>query len=557
MLSLLHYFALLGVANANLNQGQEPTAKTLNGTYQGRYLPSWDQDAFLGIPYAQPPVSQLRYRWPQSLNSSFEDVRDASSYGYSCMQYSGDWNMSEDCLTLNIIRPAGTDPTALLPVLVWIYGGGLGAGTTADPQYNLSGIVQVSQELGMPIVAASLNYRVSHWGFLQSQEILEEGSSNAGLLDQRLALRWIKENINSFGGDPRRVVLWGESAGAQSITYQMLGYDGRDDRLFHAAILESGGPTGCPLKDLSYWTVPFQNLTRSVGCDLIKDKLACLRNVSEADLYAARQIQEWQSPLIDGDYLTGYPSQLMPHGKFVKVPILTGENTDEGISFNPSYPPKADAPLLETDQDLFNSFMSWRTYALTPPTIRRLLEIYDSNPCVEPPHTITNCSIFPSKGRQWRRAANIGGDLVMIAGRRKMCELFSEPQVNQSVYSYRFDTQLWNRPEIDGVMHFDNVAFSFQNISGLLGPVSMNEEHWQLARAIGRAYVRFAYFSNPNPEDIHDQVGQILPYWPRYSVSQPRNMVLNASRSYIETDTYRKEGISVINSPEVSRELLG
>jgi carboxylesterase type B len=176
-----------------------PLATAKNGTYQGRYLPGYDQDLFLGMPYAQPPVGDLRFRWPRSLNESFDGVRDASQYGYSCMQYRSSFNISEDCLTLNVIRPAG-DHTKL-PVLVWIYGGGLYAGSTADPQYNLSGIVKVSQDMGQPVIAVDMNYRLGMWGFLQTPALVAEGSSNAGLIDQRLALQWIQENIEAFGGD--------------------------------------------------------------------------------------------------------------------------------------------------------------------------------------------------------------------------------------------------------------------------------------------------------------------------------------------------------------------
>lgn len=190
-----------------------PTAKSRNGTYEGLYLPTYDQDAFLGIPYAQPPIGSLRFKWPQSLNSSFQSTRSATQYGYSCYQYGSKFNLSEDCLTLNVVRPHGYENTSL-PVLVWIYGGGLFAGSSADPQYNLSGIVKTSQEIDRPIVAVSLNYRLGMWGFLQTPQILAEGSSNAGLLDQRMALRWLQENIAAFGGDPKRVTIWGKSTGA-------------------------------------------------------------------------------------------------------------------------------------------------------------------------------------------------------------------------------------------------------------------------------------------------------------------------------------------------------
>jgi len=547
-MSWLVRLTALIAALANVLGAEALTAETLNGTYQGRHLPEWNQDLFLGVPFAQPPVGELRYRWPQSLNASFQETRDATEYGYSCMQYAAGapLNMSEDCLTLNIVRPSGS--TKPLPVLVWIYGGGLGVGATADPQYNVSGIVKVSQDMREPVIGVSINYRVSHWGFLQSPEVLAEGSTNAGLLDQRMALQWLQENIAAFGGDPDRVVVWGESAGAQSIMFQMLAYDGRDDGLFRGAILESGGPTGTPVKDLSYWAVPFENLTRSVGCLDASDRLDCLRGVSQEDLYAARQSQEWQGPLIDGTFLTGYPSELMPEGKFVKVPVITGANTDEGISFHPR------DPKPDTEVDIFNGFMPWRSYTPSPQTLRKLLQLYPDDPCSQPPHSITNCSVFPSNGQQWRRAASIGGDMVMVASRRKTCEFFAE--ADQPVYSYRFDTRLWNRGELDGVQHFDNVAFSFQNITGLLGPSPKYDSHRRMAVAIGQAYVNFVNSLDPNPRPRRGACG-MLPRWPRYSLEQPTNMVLNASGSFVEPDTFRKEGIAFINSAKVSRELLG
>ncbi len=107
------------------NSSLTPTATTRNGTYAGRYIPEWDQDVFLGMPYAQPPLGNLRFRWPEALNESFPGVRDASQYGFSCMQYQGSpwgsFNISEDCLNINVIRPRGV-PQEPLPVLVWIFG---------------------------------------------------------------------------------------------------------------------------------------------------------------------------------------------------------------------------------------------------------------------------------------------------------------------------------------------------------------------------------------------------------------------------------------------------
>ncbi|KAI0908810.1 lipase [Ustulina deusta] len=543
---LLPNFAV--ASSLDFNNSQGPTVKTTNGTYGGLYLPDWNQDAFLGMPYAQPPVGQLRYRRPLSVNESFDGVRRATRYGYSCMQYGQNFELSEDCLTINVVRPTERSREPL-PVLVWIYGGGLYAGSTADPQYNLSGIVQVSQEMAKPVIAVSMNYRLAQWGFLQTAQVLAEGSSNAGLLDQRLALHWIQENIAAFGGDPRKVVLWGESAGAQSIAYHLFAYDGRDDGLFRGAILESGGPTGAQIESLTWYATAVENLTRTVGCWGAANQLACLRDVDEATLFAAHPSVVW-NPLLDGDFLTGYPSQLMREGRYVKVPILIGANTDEGFAISGT---------LNTEAEIFDSIFTWRSYALTPPTARRLLALYPDDPCHEPPHAMTNCARHPTRGAMWRRAAAIGADLVMISGRRRMAELYAAAGV--PVYSYRFDQRPWDGDEWDGVKHFANVAFSFQNISGLLGPSPGYDSHAKLARAIGRAYVGFVNHLDPNAgatekKDGDDDEAGRLPYWPVYDVAKPTNMVLNATKNWVEADTWRREGIQFMMSPEVAKELL-
>lgn len=531
---------------------EPPMATTRNGTYEGLHLPDWNQDVFLGIPYAQPPVGHLRYRWPQSINMSFSETRKATQYGYSCMQYGSNFSLSEDCLTINVVRPASSrvskdeDEDLLLPVLVWIHGGGLNAGSSADPQYNLSGLVRVSQDIGRPMIAVSMNYRLSMWGFLQTPQLLAEGSSNAGLLDQRLALHWIQENIADFGGDAGKVVVWGESAGAQSIAYHLFAYHGRNDGLFKGVILESGGPTGAQVETLSWYNSAVENLTRTVGCwDGVSsdDQLGCLRRVDGGTLFAAHPSVVW-NPLLDGDFLTGYPSQLMEQGKFVRVPIITGANTDEMFSISGVGP-------IDTEQDIFNAIMSWRSYSLTPPTVRKLLELYPDDPCQEPPYAITNCTIHPTRGRQWRRGAAIGSDLVMISGRRKIAEVYTK--AGQAVYSYRFDQRIWDGPEWDGVKHFQNVAFSFQNISGLLGPSREYDAHFQLAKAIGRAYVNFVWYLDPNGRANADR---LLPEWPIFDLEKPKNMVLNATRNWVEDDTWRREGIAFINLPEVLKELL-
>ncbi|TVY19975.1 Lipase 4 [Lachnellula arida] len=445
-----------------------------------------------------------------------------------------------------VIRPSGTTSDDKLPVLVWIYGGGLYAGSSADPQYNVSGIAHVGQEIGKPVIVVSINYRLGVWGFLQTPQILAEGSSNAGLLDQRLALRWIKENIAAFGGDTDRITIWGESAGAQSIALQLHSYDGREDGLFHAAIMESGSQVGAALEPLAYYTSPVENLTRTTGCWTASDRLACLRGLSQDELFKAQ---------VNGDFLTAYPSTLSVEGKFIHVPLLIGANSDEGTSFGVSG--------LDNETAIFNNLLIYRSYAISPPTARKLLELYPNDPANEPPYYITNATIFPSKGLQWRRDAAIAGDIVMISGRRKVCEEYTKGGMN--VFSYRFDTPLqlqrarstlpmWYSASVSlAISPLRQPAISNmveENISGALGPLPEYQRYTDLSRNIGKAYISFVNDRNPNT----GRGNSTLPYWPKYDLGAPENMVLNSNVSYVEVDTFRKEGIDFINS--IDRELL-
>jgi len=136
----------------------------------------------------------------------------------------------------------------------------------------------------------------------------------------------------------------------------------------------------------------------------------------------------------------------------------------------------------------------------------------------------------------------------MISGRRKTCEEYTSAGL--SVYSYRFDTPLWNAAVTAGAQHFVNVVFSFQNISGALGPLPEYQNYTDLSHNIGKAYISFVNDQNPNTS----RGNSTLPYWPRYDLLTPQNMVLNSNQTYVEMDTFRKEGIAFINT--ISRELL-
>lgn len=186
-----------------------PRVHVLNGTYAGEHYAELDQDIFRGLPFAQPPVGELRLEVPRSLNTSWQGVRNATTFSPSCVgdssnAWGGDTVVSEDCLTLNVVRPSRYGQGDKLPVVIWIYGGGFRSGGSALAAYNQSWIVDQSVRQETPIIAVSINYRLAAFGWLWSKEVEVVGASNLGLRDQRLAMAWVQENIAAFGGDPKK-----------------------------------------------------------------------------------------------------------------------------------------------------------------------------------------------------------------------------------------------------------------------------------------------------------------------------------------------------------------
>ena len=187
----------------------------------------------------------------------------------------------------------------------------------------------------------TLNYRLSAWGFLSSSEVASSGNTNLGLRDQRLALQWIKENIRAFGGDPEKVTIWGESAGAMSVGAHLIAYGGRDDGLFRGAIMESGGSiTASPMNDTGYQAM-YDEVVAKVSCSSAANTLQCLREVPFEELNSVLNGTDGNpaysfSPVADQDLVRGRGSVQLDQHEFIKVPILAGTNTDEGASFGPT-----------------------------------------------------------------------------------------------------------------------------------------------------------------------------------------------------------------------------
>ena len=450
---------------ASLALATQPIAKVLNGTYSGIYLPQFQQDIFLGIPYAQDTGGENRFRVPQTLNETWNDTRPATSYSNACPSISasdGIYGMSENCLSINIVRPAGTSEDEKLPVLLWIHGGSYQVGTTGLPNYNLTYIVQRSVEIGKPIIGASINYREGGWGNMYSIEIQGSGNSNLALRDMRKGLSWISENIGAFGGDKESVTIWGESSGSFAVGQLLISYGGRTDGLFHRSIQESGSAATAWYNGTDWYQPIYNNIVNKTNCTNAADTLACLRTVPYDDLYPLLNASTlvgapgWY-PTVDGDIIPNFPTTLLSEGRFAKVPHLYGSNSDEGTDNV--------IPGIDTDEELFYHLKHNTGFQFPDFVIERILELYPDDPTIGVPIN-TGTERFAQYGYQYKRAAAIIGDVFYHATRLADARIYSQ---HSPTYIYRFNTRPWENAtgalELPhkGVEHFSEVAFVFNN----------------------------------------------------------------------------------------------
>lgn len=285
--------------------------------------------AFLGIPYAAPPIAELRFRAPAP-PSAWEGVRDASSFGSSCPQVGllGTVIGDEDCLTLNLWRPADA-PTRPRPVLVFIHGGNNTLGSGSDPHHNGRRLAE-----NHDVIVVTLNYRLGLLGFLAHPALTSESgtSGNWAYLDQIAALDWVSSNIAAFGGDPDQVTIVGESAGALSVCVLLASPLAAGT--FDAAIMQSGG---CDVAPLAQREREGEQLATASGCADASDPIACLRSLSTTELVALAptvtgDITNWALAVggaVDGFVLPDSPWRSFAAGAHSVVPTMVGSNADE------------------------------------------------------------------------------------------------------------------------------------------------------------------------------------------------------------------------------------
>ncbi|KAI9286940.1 cholinesterase [Umbelopsis sp. AD052] len=541
----------VGLANAS-----PPTAATEKGIYAGEHLPTFNQDMFIGIRYAQVPTGSLRFRPPRPLTKSWSGQKTAVNYGNSC--YSSEPNtdnafltQSEDCLTLNIVRPSGYEGKKL-PVGVWIHGGGFTSGVSFRDVYNLSYPVQQSVAGGTPIVAVSINYRVGPLGFLVSEEVQKEGSLNNGLKDQVAALLWIKQNIEAFNGNSSQITIWGESAGAESVSMLMLAYGGKLESLFHRGIMQSGSATTQQYHPISYWQEKYAIITQLVGCDKQSDTLDCLRQVDINKLVfmvnvAHERIKRHFAPTIDGDFILDWPKNLLQNGKFMKIPIISGANMDEGTSFGPGR-------IFSTDE--VKNWLNTAYAGLNSSSIQKILTLYPDDPTEGSPFGTGNLYSGLIFGNQFKRGSAISGDITLIGPRRLSCEVWDKADLD--VYSYNWNQSDYGVPGFFGTTHFQEVIYVFDNPSTAfpqsssfpMGPDPTGSKR-RLGDLISRFFMAFIATGDPN----NAKQNGTYPPWPKYSRENPMNYYFRENDIRIEIDDWRKEAISFLNY-DVGHQLL-
>lgn len=421
-------------------------------------------------------------------------------------------------------------------------------GGASDRRYNLSFIVENSVQIGKPIIAVSIPYRLSAWGFLDSAEVRQAGVTNIGMHDQRLALAWIQENIAAFGGDPSKVTIWGESAGAGSVGIHLIAYGGRNDGLFSGAICESGNSIllGTENYNVSDGQAIYNNISAAAGCSGSSNTLECLRRVDYATLNAAINVTQSYGfyPYEDGSLIQGSQYDQLNNGNFIKVPLLSGANTDEGTAFGPR----------GIDNDTaFAKYLAATPgkFLLNDTTVQILEATYPNIPgALDVLYEVPLSYQFNSTyGHQYRRADAFGGDFAFHAARRLQCESWSKQNV--SAYCYRFNVRPTGVPLFIGSTHFQEVAFVFNNLQGLgyaINPFEgQPQSYTDLSEAMSRMWVSFIHDGNPNNHGV-----QGYEEWPVYDIVQGggigQDYFFDANSTHVEDDSWRAAGIAYLNT---------
>ncbi|HWE40049.1 MAG TPA: carboxylesterase family protein [Isosphaeraceae bacterium] len=441
---------------------------------------------FKGIPFAEPPVGDLRWKPPHPVKT-WQGVRKAQDFGPAPVQRPSlalfmrvPLNFNEDCLYLNVWTPARSADERL-PVMAWIYGGAFAMGATSAPLYDGTSLAKKG------VVVVSLAYRVGPLGFLAHPELSREGggvSGNYGLRDQIAGLRWVRDNISAFGGDPGCVTIFGESAGGISVS--MLAASPAAKGLFQRAISQSGGSFGpAKVAQEGGQNVPPLAVAEAQGRKFLESlgakEIAAARAIPANDLLKGGG--PWW-PVFDGDILPGDQYELYSAGRFNDTPILVGTNSDEGSMFvQAGVTPEAFAARVRSG---FGEHAN------------AILAAY--------PHATSDEALKAARGL-FRDAA--------FAWHTWAWALLQSEKGMGKAFVYYFDHRTPLSP--GGANHGAEIGYIFRNLNQPGRPP--RPEEVDLSELMSTYWVNFARSGDPN--------GPGLPRWPSIAAPSPRVMVFD------------------------------
>jgi para-nitrobenzyl esterase len=468
----------------------ESTVKVEQGLLKGAPTASGVM-VFKGVPYAQPPTGDLRWKAPKKA-AAWEGARDAAQFPPTCMQqpyapgslyYQKLENLSEDCLYLNIWT-AAKSAKERRPVMVWIHGGALTRGSGSTPTYDGEALVKKG------VVLVTINYRLGIFGFFAHPALTKESdrnsSGNYGILDQISALEWVQKNIAAFGGDPKRVTIFGESAGSWSVN--LLTATPLARGLFHRAIGQSGGrfSSSTSLAEAEKTGI---KLAAALGVTGGGDELAALRAKSAEDLLKHNTLA---GPAVDGWMLPASVREIFETGKHNDVPLMVGSNADEGTAFV--------APEMTQSPEAYKSGIERRYGA----DAAEVLKLYPGATKDEVRTSMLNAmrdQTFMWQMRKWAELASSKG--------KSKAYLYYFTRVPPGPGSERF-----------GAFHAAEIAYAFGNLNP---PRPWEEADRKLSETMMGYWVNFAATGDPN--------GKGLPKWPAYQAASDEYVELGDSVS--------------------------
>lgn len=493
-ISLILFSGLLSVSSFSKKQNNDDPVKTEAGLVSGVTSADGTIKIFKGIPFAAPPLGELRWKAPQPVRP-WGGVKSCTAFGPSPMQgFPAPFSMwtkeflipdepiSEDCLYLNVWTGA-TSANEKRPVLVWIYGGGFTSGGSACPIYDGEAMAKKG------IIFVSINYRVGIFGFFAHPELTKESGKNAsgnyGLMDQIAALQWVQRNIAAFGGDPSNVTIAGQSAGSMSVNCLVASPLAKG--LFKKAIAESGANmVSSPFRG----SVTLQQAEQEglkTAQTLNASSLTDLRKISADTLF--KKGQGMHGPIVDGYVLPNSIPAIFSANKENDIVLLTGWNEDEGFLFGPA---KNAADFRKQAAEQYGS---------------------DSS---------TFLKYFPADNDADAAVSQLKISRDMIFGVQNYVWANISSSKGHKTYVYRFTRKVPATGEYVkyGAFHTGEVPYAYDNLKFVNRPWEPADR--QLATAMSSYWVNFVKTGDPN--------GDGLPEWPLYTMKEKKIMILGTTQ---------------------------